>query len=306
MEIFVLGTSGMMPLPNRHLSSVMVRKDGRLFLFDCGEGTQVAMRKIELHWKKIERIFITHMHSDHLTGLPGLLMLSSQVDRTEPLHIYGPSALKKYISMNREILDMFINYEIIFHSIENADILFEDESITVRTFNLMHTKPCNGFSITEKERPGVFNKEMAESLKVPKGPLWGKLQRGEDVLLDDGRLIKSRDVVGEKRKGLKFSFVTDTLYFPQIKDYVMDSDLLICEGMFEGKLEETAHEKKHMTAVEAATLAKNSQSSSVGLIHYSPRYNDSELKYLLHDAKNVFEKSFLCRDGMNIFLSEKS
>ncbi|NCC57343.1 MAG: MBL fold metallo-hydrolase [Synergistales bacterium] len=122
-EVFVLGTSGMMPLPNRYLTSAMVRRDGELFLFDCGEGTQVSLKMLNLKWKKIHSIFISHMHADHVTGLPGILMLSSQVDRNEPLTIYGPAKLKEYIDANRRILDMYINYEIIVKVAEQGVIL---------------------------------------------------------------------------------------------------------------------------------------------------------------------------------------
>ena len=114
-EVYVLGTGGMQPLPRRFLNSALVRRKGELFLFDAGEGTQVALKKLSLHWKKINKIFISHMHADHVTGLPGLLMLSSQVDRDEPLHIYGPSPLEEYIEASRRILDMYINYEIYLH-----------------------------------------------------------------------------------------------------------------------------------------------------------------------------------------------
>ena len=302
-EVFVLGTSGMLPLVNRHLTSVLLRRDGKEYLFDCGEGTQVALKKASLGWKKIDSIFISHMHSDHLTGLLGMLMLSSQVDRLEPLNIYGPSALEEFLDVNRRILDMYINYKINFFSTDNKGIIYKDDEITINAFPLIHTKPCTGFSVVEKDRPGEFFPDKALSLGVPKGALWGKLQKGEDVLLDSGKIVKSSDVVGEKRKGLKFSFVTDTLYFPEIAEYVYKSDLLIIEGMFEHALKDTAHEKKHMTALEAASVAKDAMCKSAGLIHYSPRYTNRELKVLLDDARSMCSNVFLTRDGMNIPLS---
>jgi ribonuclease Z len=303
-EVFILGTSGMMPLPNRHLTSAMVRRDGDLFLFDCGEGTQVSLKRLNLKWKKIDSIFISHMHADHVTGLPGMLMLSSQVDRDDPLTIWGPPRLKEYVDANRKILDMYINYEIIVRVAEPG-VLVETDEYTVSAFPLLHTKPCMGYVMEEKERPGVFSVEQAQALKIPMGPLWGKLQRGEAVTLSDGRLIESEQVMGNKRGGRKFSYVTDTAYLPSIAEAVRGSDLLLCEGMFTSDLEETAYEKRHMTAGQAAQVARDGEVERLALIHYSPRYSDWELKYLLRDAQNVFGPTVLGRDRMSFDLPLK-
>ncbi|MBG0766183.1 MAG: ribonuclease Z [Spirochaetaceae bacterium] len=297
-EVFVLGTSGMMPLPNRFLTSAMVRRNGELFLFDCGEGTQVSLKMLNLKWKKIHSIFISHMHADHVTGLPGILMLSSQVDREEPLTLYGPPKLKEYVDTNRRILDMYINYEIIVKTVEPGVIL-ETEDFVVRAFRLSHTKPCLGYVMQEKDRPGEFHPEKAQELGIPAGPLWGKLQRGGTVTLSDGREIMSSDVMGEKRGGRKFAYVTDSLYLPSIAKEVQHSDLLLCEGMFTSDMEETASEKKHMTAGQAAQIAKDAEVAKLGLLHYSPRYGDRELRFLLKDARNIFPNTILTKDRMS-------
>lgn len=296
-EVFVLGTSGMQPLPRRFLNSALVRRKGDLFLFDAGEGTQVSLKKQSLHWKKINHIFITHMHADHVTGLPGLLMLSSQVNREEPLHIYGPSPLKEYIEANRELLDMYINYEITIHTVEKTGVVLETDEFEVKAFKLSHTKPCFGYTITEKDRNGEFFPEKAESLGVPKGPLWGLLQKGEDVEVN-GRIVKSSDVIGSPRKGRKFAYVTDTEYLDDIAAEVYHSDLMLIEGMFEHALKDDAHEKKHLTVVEAATIAKDAEVKKAGFFHFSPRYTDRELKVLDHEGKSVYKNTFLCKDGM--------
>lgn len=288
----------MMPLPNRFLTSAMVRRDGELFLFDCGEGTQVSLKMLNLKWKKIHSIFISHMHADHVTGLPGILMLSSQVDRDEPLTLYGPPKLKEYVDANRRILDMYINYEIIVKTVEPGVILETDDFI-VRAFRLNHTKPCLGYVMQEKDRPGEFHPEKAQELGIPVGPLWGKLQRGETVTLSDGRVISSTDVMGAKRGGRKFSYVTDSLYLPSIAKEVAHSDLLLCEGMFTSDMEETAYEKKHMTAGQAAQIAKDAEVAKLGLLHYSPRYGDRELRFLLKDARLIFPDTILTKDRMS-------
>jgi ribonuclease Z len=289
----------MAPLPYRHLTSVLLRRDGDLFLFDCGEGTQVALRKLNLSWKKISAIFISHTHADHVTGLPGLLMLSSQVDREEPLYIYGPPKIAEYIEYSRRVLDMYINYEIIVKELptDTATDIFTGGGVSMRAFPLRHTKPCLGYSMTEESRPGEFHPEKALALGIPQGPLWGQLQKSGSVTMDDGRVISSQDVMGAARSGRKFTFVTDTLAFPTIAEEAAGSDLFVCEGMFESALLDTALEKRHMTAEQAAHLAEMAKVKKLALIHYSPRYNDYELKTLLKEARAVFPDTVLSRDG---------
>ena len=288
----------MMPLPGRFLTSVLVRREGELFLFDCGEGTQVSLKMLNLKWKKISAVFISHMHADHVTGLPGLMMLSSQVDREDPLYIYGPAKLGDYIESSRKILDMYINYEIKFIPVEPGEI-YRGDGFSINCFSLDHTKPCVGYSLVEDNRKGEFFPEKAMELGIPKGPLFGKLQRGEDVVLPDGRTITPDMVMGKARSGRKFSYVTDTLYFPEIADYVHDSDILFCEGMFEDELRESAWEKKHMTALEAAMVARDSHSQMLCLQHYSPRYSDKELKMLGQEARSLFPNTVLTKDRMS-------
>jgi ribonuclease Z len=301
LEVFVLGSGGMMPLPHRSLTSVLLRREGELFLFDGGEGTQVSIRRLNLRWKKITAIFVSHMHADHVTGLPGILMLSSQVDRAEPLYIIGPPKIADYIETNRRTLDMYINYEIVVREITEPGIVWEGEGFKVRAFPLRHTKTCYGYTLEEDPRPGAFHPERASELGVPRGPLWSTLQSGQSVALEDGRVVESSDVMGAPRSGRKFSYVTDSLYFPEIAKEVADSDLLVCEGMFESALEGSAVEKKHMTAVQAAHIARDAGGiKKLALIHYSPRYAERDLKRLLDEAKEIFPDTILSRDRLNL------
>jgi ribonuclease Z len=306
MEVFILGTGGMMPLPGRYLTSVLLRREGELFLFDCGEGTQVALRSLNLKWKKITAIFISHTHADHVTGLPGILMLSAQVDRNEPLYIYGPPKIREYVEMSRKVLDMYINYDIVVREIANPGepgTVYEQEEFVIRSFPLRHTKPCVGFTLEEFDRPGIFHPDKAAGLGVPRGPLWSKLQGGESVAGADGRPVGPAEVMGPPRPGRKFSFVTDTVFSPGIAGAVRNSDLLVCEGMFLNDLEESANEKKHLTALQAGRIAREAGGvKSMGLIHYSPRYTDWDLKKLLGEAREAFPDTFLTRDGQVIAL----
>ena len=299
MEAFVLGCGGMMPLPYRHLTSMLVRREGELFLFDGGEGTQVSLRRLNLKWKKINAIFVSHTHADHVTGLPGIMMLSSQVDRTEPLYIYGPPKIAEYIETSRKVLDMFINYPVVVKEITAPCIVHGGEGFYIRAFPLAHTKTCVGYTLEELDRPGEFSPEKAKALNVPMGPLWGKLQKGESVAASDGKIIKPEQVLGPARSGRKFSYVTDTLYKPSIANEVKGSDLLICEGMFEEALIDQAREKKHMTAKQSATIARDAGVKRMAMIHYSPRYTDRELSVLLDEARTIFPAAELTKDRMH-------
>lgn len=298
LEVFVLGCGGMMPLPHRHLTSVLVRREGSLFLFDCGEGTQVSLKRLNLKWKKIDAIFISHTHADHVTGLPGILMLNSQVERTEPLFIYGPPKIAEYVETSRRVLDMYINYPIVVNEISAPCVVHTGSDFYIRAFPLSHTKICAGYTLEETERPGQFDPEKAARLNVPRGPLWGRLQKGESVILQDGKEIFPGDVMGKNRSGRKFSFVTDTQYLPSIAKEVRGSDLLICEGMFSDEHAEQAKEKKHMTSRQAAKIARDSNSSRMALIHYSPRYTDRDLEILLSQAREVYPCACLTKDRM--------
>ena len=304
MEAFVLGTGGTMPLPSRHLTSVLLRREGDLFLFDCGEGTQVSLRRLNLRWKKISAIFISHTHADHVTGLPGMIMLSSQVERDEPLHIIGPPKIADFVESSRDVLEMYVNYEIVVQEIADprvTQVVYQGEGFCVRSVPLSHSRTCVGYVFEEDPRPGLFHPERAVEAEIPRGPLWGELQRGNTVILDDGRSVDPSEVVGPSRRGRKFSYITDTLPLTTIAPEVADSDLLICEGMFEHALRETAHSKRHMTAVEAAQIAAEAGGvKQLGLIHYSPRYTERDLKLLLTEAREVFPQTFLSRDRQSI------
>jgi ribonuclease Z len=176
-------------------------------------------------------------------------------------------------------------------------IVYRGEGYHVRAFPLRHTKPCYGYTLEEDIRPGEFHPEKAEALGVPRGPLWARLQGGQTVQAADGRDVQPAEVLGPPRSGRKFSFVTDTLAFPEIAPHVAYSDLLVCEGMFEQALAEDAHDKKHMTAAEAAHIAASAGGvKKLALIHYSPRYANHELKTLLAEAQTIFPGAVLSRD----------
>jgi ribonuclease Z len=303
-EAYVLGTGGTMPLPGRFLTSVLLRREGELILFDCGEGTQVALRRLGLRWKNISTIFISHTHADHVTGLPGILMLSSQVERDQPLHIYGPPRIREYIESSRRTLEMYINYEIVIHEILKpdvpADVHFGD-GYRVQSFPLSHSRVCLGYTLIEDPRPGLFFPEKARECGVPMGPFWGKLQSGESVELSDGQIIHSTDVLGPARSGRKFTYVTDSLPISSISTFMENADLVMCEGMYLDAEKDTAEEKRHMTGVQAAKLAVDAGGvKKLGLFHFSPRYTKREIFAIEQEAQAIFSPAFAARDGMHI------
>jgi ribonuclease Z len=225
-------------------------------------------------------------------------MLSSQVDRDDPLYIIGPPRIAEYIESSRRVLDMYINYEIVVKEITSPGVVYSGEGFHVRAFPLRHTKPCYGYALEEDKRPGEFHVEKAEALGVKRGPKWAALQSGQIVQAEDGTDVRPDQVLGPERTGRKFSFVTDTLAFREIADEVAGSDLFVCEGMFEKALEESAREKRHMTAEQAAFIAKAAAVKKLALIHYSPRYTEYELKQVIREAEAIFPPTVLSRDRM--------
>ncbi len=300
LEAYILGSGGMMPLPKRHLTSVLLRREGELFLFDCGEGTQVSLRSLNLRWKKISAIFISHTHADHLTGLPGMLMLSAQVERHEPLTIIGPSRVAEFVHEMRRVLEMYINYPIVVEEIKNPhqeQVVYRGESYQIRAFPLRHTRLCVGYAFEERARPGRFFPELATAQRIPRGPLWSRLQEGHDITLEDGRTIHARQVMGTSRRGRKFVYITDSLAFPELFPHIARADLLVCEGMFEKALAEISHSKGHMTAEDAGLLAKQSGDVlKLALVHFSPRYTSHQLTLLEQEAQVHFPAAFAARD----------
>ncbi|MBQ0162066.1 MAG: ribonuclease Z, partial [Treponema sp.] len=197
-----------------------------------------------------------------------------------------------------KVLDMYINYPVVVKEITAPCVVHEEKDFIIRAFPLNHTKVCVGYTLEEKDRPGEFNPEKAKELNVPCGPLWSKLQNGETVEASDGTLVKPEDILGKPRKGRKFSYVTDTAYMDSIAQEVKNSDLLVCEGMFERALIDQAKEKKHMTSSQAAMIARDSNSKKMCLIHYSPRYTDKELGILEEEAKEIYPGTILSKDRM--------
>jgi len=264
IDVCLLGTGGMMPLPGRFLTSLYVRYDGHALLIDCGEGTQTAIRTASLRFKCIEGILITHFHADHMSGLPGLFLTLGNEGRTEPLHMYGPAGLSRVVNALRSIVPE-LPYEIVFHEFSGPETpCFRLSSLNITAIHASHGMPCFAYHISLK-RSGKFDAGKAKKKGVPM-KLWSRLQAGESA---EG--FVPEDVLGPARRGISLLYATDTRPVSAFAEYGKDADLLVLEGMFgeEEKLER-AIETNHMTMQEAALIAKEANARRLWLTHFSP------------------------------------
>lgn len=292
LDICLLGTGGMMPLPYRYLTSLMARCEGSSILIDCGEGTQVAMKKKAWSPKPIDAIFFTHFHADHISGLPGLLLTMGNSDRKEDLLIVGPKGVENIVKALRVVAPE-LPFKIKFRELVDVYEIIKLGAYRIEAFKVNHNVTCYGYSINI-DRVGKFDSDKAKELEIPI-KYWSKLQKGETI--EDNNKIYTPDMVlGKDRKGLKVTYCTDTRPTEEIVNRAYLSDLFICEGMYgeEEKLA-SAREKKHMTMQEAAKLAYKAEVKSLWLTHYSPAMNNPE-EYI-EDIRKIFKNSKAARDG---------
>ncbi len=297
LDVCLLGSGGMMPLPYRWLTSLMTRFNGSSLLIDCGEGTQVAIKEKGWSFKPIDVICFTHYHGDHISGLPGLLLTMGNADRTEPLTLIGPKGLERVVTALRVIAPE-LPFEIKFIEITEPEQIFEMNGYRLKAFKVNHNVLCYGYTL-EIDRAGKFDLERAMAQEIPK-QCWKLLQKGETVEAD-GKVYTPDMVLGAQRKGIKLTYCTDTRPTDSIRANAAGSDLFICEGMYgEPDKEAKAREYKHMTFYEAARLAKEAQVEEMWLTHYSPSLNHPE-EYM-DGVRAIFPKAKAGKDGMSVEL----
>ena len=256
LDVCLLGSGGMMPLPYRWLTALMTRYNGSQLLIDCGEGTQIALKEKGWSFKPIDVICFTHYHGDHISGLPGLLLTMGNADRKEPLTLIGPKGLERVVSSLRVIAPE-LPFEIHYREITEPEQIFEMDGYRLKAFRVKHNVICYGYTI-EIDRAGKFDVQRATEQKIPK-EYWKHLQKGETVELD-GRILTPEMVLGPPRRGIKLTYCTDTRPVTAIIENAKHSDLFICEGMYgEEDKDSKAKENKHMTFSEAAALAKDAE-----------------------------------------------
>ncbi len=293
LDVCLLGSGGMMPLPYRWLTSLMVRFNGSSLLIDCGEGTQIAMKEKGWSPKPLDVLCFTHYHGDHISGLPGLLLTMGNADRTEPLTLIGPKGLERVVNALRVIAPE-LPFELHFREIEGSEQTFELNGYRLTAFKVNHNVLCYGYTV-EIDRKGKFDAAKALQLPIPK-TCWKLLQNGENVEWE-GQIYTPDLVMGPPRQGIKLTYTTDTRPTESIRKHAKDSDLFICEGMY-GEKDKAAKAAayKHMTFYEAADLAKTAEVKEMWLTHYSPSLTWPD--QYMDEVKKIFPQSKAGKDGM--------
>ncbi len=292
LDVCLVGTGGMMPLPRRWLTALMLKYNGHGILIDAGEGTQVAMRCAGLSFHDIDVILITHFHGDHISGLPGLLLSMGNAERTEPVTIVGPKGLARIVGQLRCIAPE-LPFEVNFIEHSENEQIYDFYGMQVSAFKVNHNVTCYGYSVSIK-RAGLFNPDRAKELKIPL-PYWNRLQKGE--IISDGDMTFTPDMVlGPERQGLKVTYCTDSRPTDNIIKYATDADIFICEGMYgEPDKQADAIAKKHMTFKEAAKMALEANAKEMWLTHYSPSM--AHPKEFKKAAQDIFPNTLIARDG---------
>ncbi len=298
MECVLLGSGGMMPLPNRALTSLAVRLQGYFYLFDAGEGCQINLKKTGLGIKPLRVIAVSHLHGDHCLGVPGLLMMRAQVDDPGSLTILGPPGIERFVSQLRELLGFFINYPIQFVEWHEAssELAYEDDLVRILWAPLKHSALCLGYRLEEHPRPGKFRPEAAKALGVPQCPLWGRLQQGESVTLADGTAISPGQVLGPARPGRHICYAVDTRPVQSLYRLCEDVSVAFLDGMFLPDHAAEAEAKGHMTVDDAARIALRARARRAVLVHISPRYTEEDVKILAEAAAKRFPLAEMAGD----------
>lgn len=297
LDICLLGTGGMMPLPHRYLTSLMTRYNGSSLMIDCGEGTQVAVKTKGWSFKPIDVICFTHYHADHISGLPGMLLTMGNAERKEPLTLIGPKGLEKVVNALRMIAPE-LPFPIIMKEINGPEETFRVNGYEITAFRVNHNVLCYGYTI-QIHRAGKFSVERARENDIPL-KFWNPLQKGETIEAD-GKIYTPDMVLGPDRKGIKLTYCTDTRPTASLVSHAAESHILICEGMYgDPEKEAKAREYKHMTMKEAATVARDAKVKEMWLTHFSPSLVHPE-EYL-KTVREIFPDAYVGKDGKSVDL----
>ncbi|QBE69894.1 Ribonuclease Z [Synechococcus sp. WH 8101] len=309
MQVTFLGTSSGVPTRARNVSAVALRLPQRseLWLFDCGEGTQHQFLRSDLRLSQLRRVFVTHMHGDHVFGLPGLLASLGLAGSSAGVDLYGPDPLEAYLQGVLRTSSTRIGYPLAVHRVreaaENGTVLLEDDDIIVRTTPLTHRVPAYAYRIEQKPRAGRFDVDQARALAIPPGPIYAALKRGETVSLDDGRRIDGRQLCGPTRPGVSVVYCTDTVFCEAAVALARGADLLIHEATFSHGEAEMAFQRQHSTSTMAAQTAAEAGVQQLVLTHLSPRYapgNAINADDLLAEARAIFPNTVLAKDFLSL------
>lgn len=300
MEITFLGTSSGVPTRSRNVSSIALRLPQRaeIWLFDCGEGTQHQFLRSDIKSSQIRRIFITHMHGDHTFGLMGAIASSGLAGNAQNIDIYGPAGLAEYLQACAKYSYINFGSRLKIHTVKPG-LVYEDEQFMVHSQLLKHRVPAYGYRIIEKDRPGRFDIEKAKALKIPPGPVYGKLKQGATVTLEDGRQINGQDLCSEPEIGRKVAYCTDTVFCDAAVELAQDADVLIHEATYAHQDAQMAFDRLHSTSTMAAQVALLAGVKKLIMTHFSPRYalgNSIQLDDLKQEARAIFPNTKLAYD----------
>ncbi|EKY8304822.1 ribonuclease Z [Listeria monocytogenes] len=298
MELVFLGTGAGVPSRGRNVTSIalsMLNERNVIWLFDCGEATQHQIMRSQIKLSKLEKIFITHLHGDHIFGLPGLLSSRSFQGGESDLTIYGPVGITEYVETSLRLSGTRLTYKIIFNEIEPG-LIFEDKMFSITVDELDHGLRSFGYRIVEKDKPGALNADKLIDDGVEPGPIFQKIKKGETVTLADGSVINGKDYIDEPQKGKIISIFGDTKATASELELALNADVLVHEATFEGDKEKLAGEYMHSTTLQAASLAKKANVKKLILTHISSRYDRDASKELLIEAQSVFENTEIAYD----------
>ncbi|MED4855396.1 ribonuclease Z [Bacillus atrophaeus] len=303
MELLFLGTGAGMPAKSRNVSSIalkLLEERRSVWLFDCGEATQHQILHTSIKPRKIEKIFITHMHGDHVYGLPGLLGSRSFQGGEDELTIYGPKGIRAFIETSLNVTATRLTYPLAIIEIEEG-VIFEDDQFTVTAKPVIHGVPAFGYRVQEKDMPGALKADLLKEMKIPPGPIYQKIKQGEEVTLEDGRVINGRDFLDEPKKGRVVAFSGDTRVCSNVKELAEDADVLVHEATFAKGDDKLAHDYFHSTTEQAAKTAKEAGAKKLILTHISARYQgEASLQMLLTEAEDIFPNSMTAFDFLEI------
>jgi ribonuclease Z len=302
MRIVLLGTSSAVPTLTRGLSCTALVRDGDVFLFDCGEGTQVQLMRSGVKRSRIHSIFIGHLHGDHLYGIAGLLSTMHLDGHDGPLNVFGPEGLRNFLNAAFRTPDLQFKFPMKVHEFPRGfrGRVLEEDEYYVDALPLDHSIFCLGWRFQERMKPGVFNLERAQELGIPRGPLYGKLQNGENVTLADGRVIEPSMVLGPPREGKSVAYCLDTQFSERSIALAEGCTALIHETTFGPDGVDMARERKHSTMEDAARVAREAGVGNLVATHFSSRYDPRQLTRIADEARGVFESITLGRDLLEI------
>lgn len=297
IKITFLGTAGSVPTPNRNLPAIFMKRQNEQIMFDCGEGTQRQMIRAQTGFHKKLKILISHLHGDHVLGIPGLFQTMALMDRKKKVEVYGPVGIKQFLDCSKDVLKFGLSFPVEIFEI-NPGVICEEKEYSIKAIKSSHTEESLSFGFFEKPRPGKFYPEKAKKLGVPEGRLWSDLQKGETVTLSSGKTIKPLDICGPMRRGRKIIYTGDTRPIKNFAIFASKADLLIHESTFDDSLIEKAIADGHSTPSQAAKLAKKAEVKKLVLTHISARYPNTEI--LLEQAKKIFPNTIIANDLLEL------